>query len=247
MIKARLPIPDRLIVLTFDDGVKSQATFVAPLLKNYSFNATFYITEGLNFLQDKDRYMTWEEVRELDGAGFEIGNHTRHHKKVCTQSRDELIADLEHIDRRCQEQGIPQPQTFCYPGYSNCPEAVDVLTERQFFFARRGMAPEYPYHNEGGRGPAYNPTQHHPLLIPTTGASGPNWTYDDFVWAVEQARDGNITVLTYHGVPDLDHPWVHTEPDTFKTYMNYLHEHDCTVIAVRDLDQYVTPYTDKKN
>ena len=247
MIKVRLPIPDRLIVLTFDDGVKSDATYVAPLLKKYGFNATFYITEGLNFLQDKDRYLTWEEVRGLDEAGFEIGNHTRHHKDVCTQSREELIADLVHIDRRCQAKGIPLPETFCYPGYSNCPEAVDVLAERQFLFARRGMAPEYPYHNEGGRGPAYNPTQHHPLLIPTTGASGPNWTYDDFIWAVEQARDGNITVLTFHGVPDLDHPWVHTEPDTFKTYIDYLHEHDCTVIAVRDLDQYVTPFTAIKN
>ena len=89
MIKARFPIPDRLIVMTFDDGVKSQATFAAPLLKNYGFNATFYITEGLNFLQDKDRYMTWEEVRQLDEAGFEIGNHTRHHKNVCTQTPDE--------------------------------------------------------------------------------------------------------------------------------------------------------------
>ena len=247
MTKDHLPIPDRLIVLTFDDGVKSHATFVAPLPKDYGFNATFYITEGLNFLQDKDRYMTWEEVRKLDGAGFEIGNHTRHHKDVSTQSREDLIADLAHIDRRCQEQGIPLPQTFCYPGYSNCPDAVDVLAERQFFFARRGMAPEYPYRNEGGRGPAYNPTQHHPLLIPTTGAAGPDWTYDDFIWAVEQARDGNITVLTFHGVPDLDHPWVDIEPDTFKTYMDYLDDHDCTVIAVRELAQYVTPFTAIKN
>ncbi len=241
MIKARLPIPDRLIVLTFDDGVKSQATFVAPLLKTCGFRATFYITEGLNFLKDKDCYMTWEEIQEMHEAGFEIGNHTRHHKDVSTQTCDELVADLAHIDHRCEEHGIPIPQTFCYPGYSNSPEAVDVLAEKQCLFARRGMAPEYPYHNEGGRGPAYDPRQHYPLLIPTTGASGPNWTYDDFVWAVEQARDGNITVLTYHGVPDLDHPWVDTEQDTFKTYMDYLHDHDCTVIALCDLAQYVDP------
>ena len=247
MIKDRLPIPDRLIVLTFDDGVKSQATFVAPLLKRYGFRATSYITEGLNFLKDKDRYLTWEEIRELHEAGIEIGNHTRQHKDVRTQSREELIADLAHIDRRCEENGIPVPQTFCYPGDHNSPEAVAVLAERQYLFARRGVAPEYLYHEEGGRGPAYDPSQHHPLLIPTTGASGPNWTYDDFIWAIKQARDGNITVLTFHGVPDLDHSWVDTEPDTFKSYMDYLHDHDCTVIAVRDLTQYVAPYTGKKN
>jgi len=246
MIKVRFPIPDRLIVLTFDDGVKSCATFVAPLLKHYRFGATFYITEGLNFLKDKDRYMTWGEIRELDEAGFEIGNHTRHHKNVSTQLREELIADLGHIDHRCQENGILLPQTFCYPGYHNSPEAVTVLEERQYLFARRGVAPEYPYYDEGGRGPAYNPTHHHPLLIPTTGASGPNWTFEDFIWAVEQAKDGNIAVLTFHGVPDLDHPWVHTEPVQFESYMNYLHNNDCTVIAMRDLARYVVPFTEIK-
>ena len=40
------PIPDRLVVLTFDDSVASHATFVAPLLKKHGFGATFFITEG---------------------------------------------------------------------------------------------------------------------------------------------------------------------------------------------------------
>ena len=233
------PIPDRLVVLTFDDGVKSQLSVVAPLLKRYGFGATFYITEGLNFLKDKTRYLTWEEVRALHLAGFEIGNHTHHHKSVATQSEAEFLADLRHIENRCQEYDIPVPQTFCYPGYRTSPDAVKVLKENGFLFARRGVDPEFPYDQEGGRGPAYGPTVHHPLLIPTTGASGPNWSFDDLVWAIDQARDGKIAVLTFHGVPDLDHPWVHTDPTIFQTYMDYLHDQDCTVIALRDLVRYV--------
>ena len=235
------PIPDRLIVLTFDDGPKSQASFAAPLLQKLGFNATFYITEGLNFLTDKERYMTWEEVQSLDRAGFEIGNHTRAHKNVNSQSAAELRADIDHIDQRCAHYGIARPQTFCYPGYSNGPEAVEVLTQRGFTFARRGVEPEFSYNDEGGRGPAYDPQIHHPLLVPTTGAAGPNWDFDDLVWAVDQAADGKIAVLTFHGVPDLDHPWVHTDPEVFAGYMDYLSRQDCTVIALRDLDQYVDP------
>ncbi|MBI1923758.1 polysaccharide deacetylase family protein [Candidatus Poribacteria bacterium] len=235
------PIPDRLVVLTFDDGNKSDVTYVAPLLKRYGFSATFFITEGLNFLTNKEHYLTWEEVRELHEAGFEIGNHTRHHRNVNNQSQAELLADIEHIDLRCKEHGIPVPQTFCYPGYSNGAEAVKALMERGFLFARRGVAPEFPYHSEGGRGPAYDATQHHPLLIPTTGAAGPNWTFDDFVWALEQARDGKIAILTFHGVPALEHPWVNTDPEVFETYMNYLRDNAYTVIALRDLTKYVDP------
>ena len=66
----------------------------------------------------------------------------------------------------------------------------------------------------GGLGSAYDPTLHPPLLVPTTGMSGPNWPFEDFVCAVEKARDGKITVFTFHGVPDLDHHFVNTEPDT---------------------------------
>ncbi len=233
------PIPNRLVALTFDDGPKSQYTFATPLLKECGFNATFYITEGLRFLVDKDRYMTWEEVAALDRDGFEIGNHTQHHNNVTQQSPMELRADIDHIDKRCLENGIIEPTTFCYPGYSNDPEAVAVLRERGFRFARRGTEPEFPYDNEGGRGPAYDPAIHDPLLIPTTGASGPNWDFDDFLWALDQARDGHIAVLTFHGVPDLDHPWVDTKPDLFERYVTHLRDNDFTVVALRDLDRHI--------
>lgn len=237
----RQPVPERLVVLTFDDGVKSQYTVVAPLLQRYGFGATFYITEGLRFLEDKSRYLTWAEVRALHDLGFEIGNHTRQHKNVATQTPAELRADLLHIDHRCAEQGIPRPTTFCYPGYHTSPAAVQVIADHGFHFARTGSLPDYPVHREGGRGPAYDPTRHHPLLVPTTGAAGPNWGFADLVWAVEQATAGRIAVLTFHGVPDLDHPWVHTEPALFATYLHYLHEAGCTVIAMRDLARYVDP------
>jgi len=232
-------IPDGLTILTFDDGVKSQLTFAAPILREHGFNATFYITEGLNFLHDKTRYLTWQEVRELHNMGFEIGNHTHYHKNVANQTPDELLADIHHIDQQCDQYGIPLPTTFCYPGYTNTPEAVTVLKQRGFRFARRGTAPEYPYDREGGRGPAYDPQQHDPLLIPTTGASGPHWDFDNFLWSLDQAQNGCATILTFHGVPDLDHPWVNTKPNFFERCINYLSDNKYTVIALRDLTQYI--------
>ena len=234
-------IPDGLVALTFDDGPRSQATFAAPLLERHGFGATFYITEGLNFLKDKERYMSWEEVADLDARGFEIGNHTRHHKNVTEQGRDELLADIEHIDRRCAQYGIRRPTTFCYPGYGHDDASVAIVAERGFAFARRGTAPEFDYNQEGGRGPAYDPGTHHPLLVPTTGAAGPDWTFDDFLWALDQARDGRVCVLTFHGVPDLDHPWVHADPDFFAACVEHLAANGHRVIALRDLARYVEP------
>ena len=73
------PIPDKLVVLTFDDSKASHYTVVRPLLKKYKFGATFFVTEGFDMMTNKRDYMTWEEIVQLHEDGFEIGNHTRDH------------------------------------------------------------------------------------------------------------------------------------------------------------------------
>ena len=233
-------IPDKLVILTFDDSCKSEVEFVAPLLKSYGFGATFFATEGFRRKEGwEKKYLTWADIKEIHNMGFEIGNHTRHHSGVKGLSKEELRQELEYIEETCKEHGIPVPKTFCYPGFGFDRKATEVLWEKGYLFARRGVAPEFPDSGKGARGPAYDPGDDHPLLIPCTGYSGPDWGFEDFVWSLEQARDGKITVLTFHGVPDLDHPWVHTDPSVFKTYMDYLRDNGYTVIALRDMARYV--------
>ena len=43
----------------------------------------------------------------------------------------------------------------------------------------------------------------------------------------------------FHGVPDLDHPWVHTEPAFFERCMQHLTDNGHRVIALRDLTNYI--------
>ena len=233
-----MKISDGLVVLTFDDGNKSDLDFVAPILKSFQFGATFFITEGLNFLTNKNHYMDWSEIRELYDLGFEIGNHTRYHTNVCQQPSEDLLNDIRHIDQRCSEYGILKPKTFCYPGYQYNEDSVQVVKNHGFTFARRGVAPEFEYDGHGGRGPAYDPKRHHPLLIPTTGASGPNWRWDDFLWALDQAKNGEICILTFHGVPALEHPWVNTSPEQFEKYMQYMKDNTFQVISLGALAEF---------
>jgi peptidoglycan-N-acetylglucosamine deacetylase len=236
---ARLPIPDRLVVLTFDDSVKSHFTVAAPILKRYGFSASFFITEGFAFKTNKQDYMTWEEIKELDRMGFEIGNHTRDHLGINAKNVDQLEEQLHGIDHRCATVGIKTPVSFAWPGNSFAIEALPALRKHGILFARRGGRPEFAY--EHGRGVAYDPLQDDPLLIPTAGDARPNWTLDDLILAVSQAHDGRIAVLQFHGVPEGEHPWVHTPRERFEEYMKYLHDHGYRVIALRDLARFVDP------
>src|SRR5579884_1381592 len=71
------PIPDRAILLSFDDAVKSHRTFVAPLLRKLGFRATFFVTHL--WMGDTANFMSWREIAELHQMGFEIGNHAWTH------------------------------------------------------------------------------------------------------------------------------------------------------------------------
>lgn len=237
--RALEPIPDKLVVLTFDDSVKSHFTVVRPILLKHKFGATFFVTEGFDFAKDKRNYMTWDEIAHLHHDGFEIGNHTRDHMSVSSKTLDRLAEQITVINNRCREYGIPATTSFAYPGNGIDDRAYPILKKLGIRFARRGGAPEYPY--KEGKGFAYEPGFDHPLLIPSAGDARPNWTLDNLKRAVAQARHGKIAVLQFHGVPDLAHPWVHSPVERFQEYMQYLADHNYRVIALRDLAKYVDP------
>lgn len=230
-------IPDKLVVLTFDDSVASHYEVVRPILKKYGFGATFFITEGFSFPTNKKDYMTWEQIAELHRDGFEIGNHTRDHLGVNAGNLHQLKEQLEAINQRCAEHAIPRPISFAYPGNAIHPGAVPILKELGIQLARRGTEPELPY--KEGRGIGFRPGLDHPLLIPTAGDARPDWTLENLKRAAGLARQGRIAVLQFHGVPDNEHPWVHTPPERFAEYMEWLHAEKYHVIAMRDLKRYV--------
>jgi peptidoglycan/xylan/chitin deacetylase (PgdA/CDA1 family) len=233
------PIPDKLVVLTFDDASKSHFTVARPLLLEHGFGATFFVTEGWDFATNKKDYMTWDEIAQLHRDGFEVGNHTLGHVSVTAKTLRDLPAQLRSIDARCKEHGIPKPVSFAYPGNAITKDALPVLREHGIKFARRGGSPEHPY--KDGRGFAYEPGLDHPLLVPTAGDARPTWTLDDLKTAVAQARHGKVAVLQFHGVPDTAHDWVSTRKEQFEAFAKYLAGEKCTVIALRDLAKYVDP------
>lgn len=100
------------------------------------------------------------------------------------------------------------------------------------------MQPEVEY-GKIQIGPTYDRARHHPLLIPTTGDTYPHWSEEHFQGLAAQARNGQIVVLQFHGVPDREHPWVHTPPEMFRKYMAFLREAGYRVIALRDLESYL--------
>jgi len=232
-------IPDKLVVLTFDDAVKSHRAFVAPLLKELGFGATFFVTH--KWMEDTTNFMTWEDIGEIHEMGFDIGNHSWTHADFSQpKNAARLKGELSLVDRALMQTKakVPRPVSFAYCGNSFGPEAVQRLADLGYRFARRGEMPEARY-GTLEIGATYDPSRHHPLLIPTTGDAYPNWTLDHFKKVAARATNGQIVVLQFHGVPDVAHPWVHTPPERFREYMAWLKENNFRCIAVRDLEPFI--------
>ncbi|MEZ5364533.1 MAG: polysaccharide deacetylase family protein [Bryobacterales bacterium] len=224
-------------VLTFDDAVKSHRSFVAPLLSQRGFGATFFITH--RWMEDKENFLNWDEVGELYEMGFEIGNHSWTHIGLSTPRAAALLEpEIALLQNSLAKVGVPNPKSFAWCGNAFGPEAFRELERLGFRFARRGMQPEQPY-GKIAVGPAYQPERHHPLLIPTTGDAYPDWTLEHFRKVLDRSSTG-LVVLQFHGVPDIAHPWVHTSPERFEGYMQELADRDFDVIAMRDLERFLT-------
>lgn len=230
-------IPAKRVVLTFDDAVKSHRTFVAPLLKELGFQATFFVTHS--WMNDTEHFMSWREISEIHQMGFEIGNHSWTHADFSVpRNAARLAGELALIENELKKVDVPKPVSFAYSGNSFGPEAVKVLRENGYQLARRGGSPEVPY-GKLAIGPLFDPSRHDPLLVPTTADAYPDWTFEHFVRVMEHSRAGQAIVLQFHGVPDVKHPWVHTPPDQFKRYMSWLKANGFQGLALRDLEPYV--------
>jgi peptidoglycan/xylan/chitin deacetylase (PgdA/CDA1 family) len=211
----------KTVVLTFDDAPQSHYSFVAPILKQYGFGATFYVCEFPGVYPDSTISLNWRQIGALNKMGFEIGNHTWHHKHVPKLKEAELVKELAYIEHKGDSMGIPEMTSFCYPAYVTDTLAVRVLKQRGYTNARTGD--DRPY----------DPKKDGPFYIPSYTISKAN--KELFYKALQDAKDGQIVVFCFHGVPDNPHPWVSTEPDTFTEYMKYLHDQHYRVIAMRDL------------
>jgi len=231
-------VPDKTIVLTFDDSVKSHLTVAAPLLKKHGFGATFFASQAWMF--DTNNYLSWKELAILDKMGFEIGNHSWNHVTL-HNSEAEKIAEEEllKVERELKKVSVPKPVSFSWTGNHYGPETITILKKLGYKFARRGPQPGIPSSEVLGAGELYDPAKNHPLLIPSSGLAVPSWTLENFKKIVAPAKDGKIVVLQFHGVPDLRHPFCSTPAERFQEFVEYLSREKFNVIAMRDLEKYV--------
>jgi peptidoglycan/xylan/chitin deacetylase (PgdA/CDA1 family) len=120
-------IPEKSVILTFDDNDLDQYTVAYPEMKKYGFKGVFFI---MTVSMNKPRYMSREQIRELSDAGHVIGSHTWDHKNVKKYEAGDWPVQIEKPSRQLEEITGKKIEYFAYPFGLWKPEVIPGLKQR---------------------------------------------------------------------------------------------------------------------
>ena len=80
-------IPDKSVVITFDDAYRDIIDNAVPTLKHYGFPATIFVATSL--VGSSSYYLDWAQLRHLQDSGFTMANHTVTHTHLLQMQPNE--------------------------------------------------------------------------------------------------------------------------------------------------------------
>lgn len=111
-LEGKTDLPENAVCLTFDDGPESILTVSKPLMDRYGYvGAAFLITDSVGAAGTLD----WDQVRELEAAGWEIGSHSSTHERPTRLDAEAWMAELERSKRAIEEQIEGECASLAYP------------------------------------------------------------------------------------------------------------------------------------
>ena len=96
----RETIPEKSIIISFDDGHISNYTQSYPILKKYGFSATFFTIVGTI---GQPNSLSWEHIKEMIKNGMEIGSHTLTHPCPALLTDEKFKFELTESKRILEE------------------------------------------------------------------------------------------------------------------------------------------------
>lgn len=148
----------KVVAITFDDGYRSVLELGLPILERLGMTATLFvptdyigkgepmawpgIDQWLGGEHEPELVpLTWEEIRELQGAGWEIGSHTRSHPHLSEIDRGLLPSELGDSKSVCERELGRTCTSIAYP-YGDYDEAVEAATREAGYAAAAALPDE---------------------------------------------------------------------------------------------------------
>jgi peptidoglycan/xylan/chitin deacetylase (PgdA/CDA1 family) len=148
-----VPLPEKPIMITFDDGYLNNFIYGFPLLKEYNVKMVFSpigkFIDDYSKIEDRNTWYahaTWNDIKEMTDSGLvEIQNHSYNmhstkKRKGCRKIKNESIAnyknkfesDVLKFQEKIKEHCGQTPEAFVYPFGAICRESEEILKSLGF-------------------------------------------------------------------------------------------------------------------
>ncbi|MFJ7728325.1 polysaccharide deacetylase family protein [Neobacillus sp. NPDC097160] len=140
-MNGQISLPNRTVVITFDDGYKSNYLYAYPVLKKYGLKAGLFLVTS--WISDKPvtfnptglQFLSWPELNEMRGV-FEYGGHTNalHYTNkgvpaLLTESEQVILKDFE------TSRKIVNTPFFAYPYGGHNKRTTELVNMSGYKFA----------------------------------------------------------------------------------------------------------------
>ena len=145
-----ISLPEKPIMLTFDDGYSNISKYVLPILEKYDCKAVVSVigkyVEKSSENNYPDPYLNWTQINELIASGYvEIQNHTYSmhtidNRQGCRimkgesyeEYKEAILRDVGKLQQLMKEKTGYVPRAFTYPYGFSCEECNEILKEMGF-------------------------------------------------------------------------------------------------------------------
>lgn len=106
------PIPEKSVLLTFDDGYMDNYTNAFPILKEFNMNATIFV---ISSYLDGDIYMSPSNIKEMSDYGIDIESHTVSHLRLSELSYEQQFNELKNSKQTIEKITGKPVISIAYP------------------------------------------------------------------------------------------------------------------------------------
>jgi peptidoglycan/xylan/chitin deacetylase (PgdA/CDA1 family) len=125
-------LPAKPVIISVDDGYVDDVTRILPALQRFHMVATFFVITGR---MTEPGFLDAQQIRELDQAGMDVGDHTAHHVDLPMLTASELQAETSG-SRHVLDRLLGHPvYFFAYPFGAYNTAVVDAVRAAGFTMA----------------------------------------------------------------------------------------------------------------
>jgi hypothetical protein len=211
------PIPQKTVVICFDDGWLSQLDAFS-ILDRYGYKATLGIITS--YVEDNyPAYMNWSTIENLTQQGYDIESHTVSHESLSNLTITQLSYELKQSQQDLLTHGV-NSSILIYPygdGYDN--QTVIDAVSRYYQYARDVIPGHVDLTSFDDYAISASEVQD------TTSLAG----FANLV----SAQGNDVTVLFYHKI-SYEHDYAVT-PENFAAQMQYLHDNGFVILTMKQV------------